>query len=265
MKLTVKLGGSILEDSGVRSAILAEIAGLRRQGHAVILVHGGGKALNRRLGELGLPSSFLQGLRVTDRKTLAVAVMVLAGEVNKRLVAELGCLGVETLGLCGADAGAVRCVGLADNPDDETGLGFVGRPTEINRRFFDLVLGAGMIPVVASIALGPEAQLFNVNADEMASICASGTGCEALVYLTDVEGVKGSDGAVLPDLDRQKVVDLRQAGVLSGGMLPKTRSCLEALERGVRSVFVLPGASPDILQKFISGNLTEGTCIHGND
>ncbi len=265
MKLTVKLGGSILEDLSIRRAILAQIAGLRRQGHDVILVHGGGKSLNRRLAQLGLPSRFLNGLRITDRETLAVAVMVLAGEVNKKLVSEMGSMDVPALGLCGADAGSVRCISLSENPESKGGLGFVGKPTEINREFFALILRAQIIPVVASIALGADAQLYNINADEMASICARGTGCEALVYLTDVEGVKGGDGTVVPELGRTEVQNLRKAGVLTGGMLPKTRSCLDALEGGVRSVFILPGSSPNILDKFISGKLMEGTWIHGND
>jgi acetylglutamate kinase len=265
LKLTVKLGGSILEESAIRQSILAQVAGLRRQEHDVILVHGGGKSLNRRLSQLGLPSRFMEGLRVTDKETLAVAVMVLAGEVNKKLVSELGSIGVQALGLCGADAEAVRCISMSERPESEVGLGFVGRPTGINREFFDLILGARIIPVVASIALGPDAQLYNINADEMASICARGAQCEALVYLTDVEGVKGSDGAVLPRLGRKDVEVLRKTGALSGGMLPKTRSCIEALDGGVRSVYILPGSSPNILVKFISGNLTEGTCIHGHD
>jgi acetylglutamate kinase len=265
LKLTVKLGGSVLEESSIRRGILAQVAGLRRQGHDVILVHGGGKSLNRRLSQLGLPSRFMEGLRVTDKETLAVAVMVLAGEVNKNLVAEMGSIGARALGLCGADGEAVRCVSLSESPESETGFGFVGRPTEICRELFDLILGARIVPVVASIALGPEAQLYNINADEMASICARGTHCEALVYLTDVDGVKGIDGSVLPELGGNDVKNLRETGVLSGGMLPKTRSCLDALEGGVKNVFILPGSSPNILDKFISGNLTEGTCIHGND
>jgi acetylglutamate kinase len=265
LKLTVKLGGSILEEATIRQGILTQVAGLRRQGHEVILVHGGGKSLNRRLSQLGLPSRFREGLRVTDKETLAVAVMVLAGEVNKKLVSEMGNIGLKALGLCGADVEAVRCVGLSERPESEGELGFVGRPAGINREFFDLILGAHIIPVVASIALGSDAQLYNINADEMASVCARGTQCEALIYLTDVEGVKGSDGAVLSELGSSEVKDLRETGVLSGGMLPKTRSCLDALEGGVRSVFILPGSSPNILDKFISGNLTEGTCIHGND
>jgi acetylglutamate kinase len=265
LRLTVKLGGSILEDSAIRHDILAQVAGLRREGHDVILVHGGGKSLSSRLSQLGLPSRFVDGLRVTDKETLAVAVMVLAGEVNKRLVAELGGFGVKTLGLCGADAASVRCVSLSEGPDSIDGLGFVGKPTGIDSGFFALLLGAQLIPVVSSIALGSGGQLYNVNADQMALVCAWGTKCESLVYLTDVAGVKGSDGSVLAEVGRKEVVRLRETGVLSGGMLPKTQSCLDALENGVKSVYILPGSSPNVLERFVSGKLTEGTYIHGND
>jgi acetylglutamate kinase len=265
LRFTVKLGGSILEDPSIRKSILVQIASIRRQGHEIILVHGGGKSLNRRLGQLGLTSQFVGGLRVTNAETLKVAVMVLAGEVNKELVAEMAALDVKSLGICGADAGAVTCDKLSDLPGQPAGLGFVGKPRGINRKFFDLILGAGLIPIVSSIAVGSDCKLYNVNADQMASICSWGTGCSALVYLTDVPGVRGEDGAVCRCLGRGGIEHLRESGILSGGMLPKTSSCLEALERGVPSVYILPGEKAQILQQFIAGTLKEGTIIHGND
>ena len=261
MRLTVKLGGSILEEPDVRAAILADITALWAEEHELILVHGGGKSLNRRLGQLGIASRFIGGLRVTDEATLSVAVMVLAGEVNKRLVAELHSLGVSAVGLCGADGGAVLCEPLAPAGDD---LGFVGRPVSVNRPFFELLLGQGLVPVVSSIGLGPAAQLYNINADQAAAACAWGARCAALIYLTDVPGVKGSDGKVLRSLNPGEIEVLTQSGVLSGGMLPKTRSCLEALDRGVRQVYIMPGVRTGILQSIVRGAVTEGTCIHAH-
>jgi acetylglutamate kinase len=265
VRITVKLGGSLLEDAGIRVRILEQIARIAAEGHQVILVHGGGKSLSRRLSQMQLPSHFIEGLRVTDAETLGVAVMVLAGEVNKTLVAELSRLGAKSLGICGADANAVRCVSVSGLPGFPEAIGFVGKPVEVNRGFFDLIFGYGLIPVVSSIAMGPDGQLYNVNADQMASACAFGTGCTSLIYLTDVPGVRDESGQVLGELDESEIMGLRSRGILSGGMLPKTSSCLEALKAGVGSVWILPGSSPDILTRFAGGTLTEGTKIHGNN
>ncbi len=264
MRITIKLGGSILEDAAVRSHILEQIARIASQGHEILLVHGGGKCLNRRLAQMQMQSCFVEGLRVTDAETLQVAVMVLAGEVNKRLVAEMSLLGIQALGICGADAGSVRCVRLSDLPGNPQGIGFVGKPTEVNVSFFGMILTSGIIPVVSSIALGPDSQLYNVNADQMAAACASGTHCDFLIYLTDVPGIRDGDGNVVADLGAPEIARMRAEGILSGGMLPKTSSCLEALEAGVGSVHILPGAGRNVLTNFFDGTRTEGTKIHGN-
>lgn len=263
MRITVKLGGSILEETAIRTGILSQVAAVAALGHEVILVHGGGKSLNRRLSQMQIESRFKEGLRVTDAATLEAAVMVLAGEVNKKIVSEMNHSGTHAIGICGADACAVRCIRLSDLPDSPSGIGFVGKPSEVNRSFFDQAFHAGWIPVVSSIALGPDGQLYNVNADQMASACASGAGCISLVYLTDVSGVKDEDGLVLHDLKESDISALRVQGIIKGGMLPKTSSCLEALTAGVRDALILPGSEPDILMKFINGTLTEGTHIHG--
>jgi len=265
LRITVKLGGSILEDAEIRMRILTQVSTAASRGHEVILVHGGGKSLSRRLSQMQMTSQFIEGLRVTDSETLQVAVMVLAGEVNKRIVAELSALGTSAVGICGADGGAVRCVQLSSISGQPAGIGFVGKPVDANRPFFDLLLGAGLLPVVSSIALGPDSRLYNVNADQMASACASGTASESLVYLTDVPGVRDARGSVLKTIGPNEIESMRSKGILSGGMLPKTSSCLEALGAGVASVHILPGAVPDILTRFLDGNIPEGTRIHGNN
>ncbi len=265
MRITVKLGGSILEDISIRMRLLAQVSGIARQGHEVILVHGGGKSLSRRLDQMQMKSQFVDGLRVTDADTLEVAVMVLSGEVNKRIVAEMSRLGTRALGICGADAAAVQCVDVSGLPGYPTGIGFVGKPVRVDGDFFDIIIKAGLVPIVSSIALGPDSQLYNVNADQMAAACASGTHCDSLIYLTDVPGVRDEEGRVLSQLGKTDILDLRSRGILSGGMLPKTSSCLEAMESGVESVHIVPGSSPDILVKFAEGILAEGTKIHGNN
>jgi acetylglutamate kinase len=154
MRITVKLGGSILEDSGIRMHILEQIASISSHGHEIILVHGGGKSMNRRLSQLQMTSDFIDGLRVTDAETLGVAVMVLAGEVNKKIVAELSRLGSPALGICGADAESVQCERLSGTPGYPEGIGFVGKPSKVNLSFFDMIIGTGLVPVVSSIAMG---------------------------------------------------------------------------------------------------------------
>jgi acetylglutamate kinase len=257
LRLTVKLGGSVLEDACIRRSILGEIAGLCRDGHEAILVHGGGKSLSRRLGQLGIASRFVDGLRVTDAETLSVALMVLAGEVNKRLVAELVSMGAAAVGMCGADASSVRCRPMPEQ------YGFVGRPESVNRAFFDLLLEARLTPVVSSIAVADDAGLYNVNADQMAAACAGATCCSALVFLTDVAGLKDADGQVVPALGAGGIRELRAGGVITGGMLPKTASCLEAIEGNVPNVYIAPGATPGILRSVVQGCPAEGTRIHG--
>jgi acetylglutamate kinase len=265
LRLTIKLGGSILEDMDIRTRLLGQVSEIAKQGHQIILVHGGGKSLNRRLSQMQMVSEFVEGLRKTDADTLQVAVMVLAGEVNKRIVAELSRIGTCAVGICGADADAVRCVSVDGLDGYPSGIGYVGKPTLVNRSFFDMLLNVGLTPVVSSIGLGADCQLYNVNADQMASACASGAGCASLVYLTDVPGVRDEDGVVLGDLGESEIMSMRSRGILSGGMLPKTSSCLEALTAGVNTVYILPGSSPDVLTKFVDGTLKEGTSIHGKN
>lgn len=244
--------------------LLEQISIVASRGHEILLVHGGGKSLNRRLAQMQIASKFIDGLRVTDAETLGVAVMVLAGEVNKRLVAELSRFDVGAVGLCGADAGSVRCLPVAGMAGYPEGVGFVGKPVAVNRDFFELLFERRLLPVVSSIALGPDGQFYNVNADQMASACASGTGCESLIYLTDVPGVRDENGLVLETLGEPEIERMRSEGILSGGMLPKTSSCLEALNAGVSSVLIVPGASQGVLVKYVDGTLKEGTRIHGN-
>jgi acetylglutamate kinase len=263
LRLTVKLGGSILEESGVRMRLLAQVSEIVKQGHQTILVHGGGKSLNRRLAQMQIASEFVEGLRRTDSETLAAAVMVLAGEVNKKVVAELARFQTRAVGICGADAQAVQCIPAEGLPGYPRGIGFVGKPAEVNGAFFDMLLGADLVPVVSSIALGPDCNLYNVNADQMASACAAGAGCSSLVFLTDVPGVRDENGSVMGQISEAEIMSMRARGILSGGMLPKTSSCLEALASGVKTVHILPGLSPDVLTKFVNGTLKEGTIIHG--
>jgi acetylglutamate kinase len=212
---------------------------------------------------MGIASRFAGGLRVTDRETLAVALMVLAGEVNKSLVRTIGSAGVRAVGICGADADCVRCERMQPAAGDSQDLGFVGVPVRIDRGFFETLLSSGLTPVVASLALGPDRQLYNVNADQMASTVAAGTGSQALLYLTDVPGVLDAGGKVIARLGSARIEDMLRDGLLTGGMLPKTSACLQAIRQGVGTVLVLPGRLPGVLSRFLAGQPAGGTQIHG--
>ncbi len=263
MRVTIKLGGAILEEEESRREVVHQLAEAALEGNEIIVVHGGGRSLTRRLQQLGIASRFAGGLRITDSETLAVALMVLAGEVNKTFVRTLGSAGVRAVGICGADADCVRCERMVSVGRGSEDLGFVGVPTRVDRGFFETLLSAGLTPVVASLALGDDRLLYNVNADQMASTVAWATGSASLVFLTDVPGVLDEEGRVIAHLGSAEIARLRQSGALTGGMLPKTSACLEAIGRGVETVHILPGRVPGILSRFFTGRTAEGTRIDG--
>ena len=267
MKLVVKIGGALLDQPEVVEQCAVCVAGLAAQGNKVAVVHGGGGELTRLLKRVGKQSQFVGGLRVTDAETRDFALMVLAGSVNKRLVAALGMVGQPAFGLCGGDGLTFRAKKLSNGAD----LGFVGEVVSVNAPALEAIWelrvppfqnqsGWGTpVPVIASIALGLDGEYYNVNADQMASACASALGADRLVFLTDVSGVWDAQKNVIAQLDGDGISRLRKDGVISGGMLPKLEACEKALEGGVNSVHILPGADPEALQQLRSGQIRMGT------
>ena len=247
--VVVKIGGSTF---GSGDTTLEDAAALRREGARVVIVHGGGAEITRWLGIHQVPSHFVDGLRVTDGAAIDVVVAVLAGVVNKRLVAELAQLGVPSLGLCGPDGGVL--IGEIENP----ALGFVGAVREVGTRVLETLLDAGLLPVIAPIARQRgTAQLLNVNGDTAAGEVAAALPGSRLVFLTDVAGVLDGDGRPIARLDADASTRLRDAGVLKGGMLPKIEACLRAAAAGARPVIV-DGRTPHALLN-ASGAAPAGT------
>src|SRR5580658_7125663 len=193
MKYVVKLGGAGLETPALLQGCVRAIVDLVRDGNHVAVVHGGGIQLTKMLKALGKQSEFVNGLRVTDAETRDVAVMVLAGRVNKALVAALGALGQPAMGLSGGDGLVFRARKKRTVPD----LGFVGEIAASDPRWIEAIWQLNGVPVLSSIALGFDGQYYNVNADEMAAACAIACRADALVFLTDVPGVRGADGEVM--------------------------------------------------------------------
>ena len=255
MKFVVKLGGVALENPETLEACCKGIHDLVQDGNQVAVVHGGGVQLTRTLAQMGKVSEFVSGLRVTDAETRDAALMVLAGRVNKSLVATLGKTGQPAMGLSGGDGHVFRARKKKTNPD----LGFVGEIAATDPRWLDAIWKMGAVPVISSIALGFDGEYYNINADEMASACATSTKADVLVFLTDVPGVKGADGNVMRWLSLAQVPELEKSKVVSGGMLPKLNACKEALLHGVKRVRILPAEAAASLPDLCTSRVNEGT------
>lgn len=236
----VKLGGSLLEDDALRAAALAAIADRFTAGERLVVVHGGGKRIDGFLARLGIPKRTESGLRVTDAPTLEVVVAVLAGVVNKSLVAELRSVGVISAGISGADGETLWAE--FHPPVAGVEFGYVGRVVFSNKALVNAVLAAGMLPLVASVAIGREGMLLNVNADAAAAAIAVGLRAKRLVFFTDVAGLLDEGGRVVTSLDARGARALLSTPAVSGGMRPKLTACVEALTAGVPEVVI---AGPD--------------------
>jgi len=255
MKYVVKLGGAGLENPSLLEGCTRAIAELVRDGHQVAVVHGGGVQLTRMLKALGKQSEFINGLRVTDAETRDVALMIFAGKVNKTLVAALGNIGQPAVGLSGGDGLSFRARKKRTGPD----LGYVGEIASSDPRLIEAIWQTGCVPVFCSMALGFDSEFYNINADEMAASCAVACRADALVFLTDVPGVKGVTGEVLRWLSIDQIAEMAKSAVISGGMLPKLSACREALLNGVKRVRILPAEAASSLPDLCSSRVAYGT------
>jgi acetylglutamate kinase len=255
MKYVVKLGGAGLENPALLEGCTRAIVELARDGNQVAVVHGGGVQLTRTLKALGKQSEFINGLRVTDAETRDVALMVFAGRVNKTLVAALGKLGQPAVGLSGGDGLLFRARKKRTTPD----LGFVGEIASADPRWLDAIWQLNGVPLLSPMALGFDGEYYNINADEMAAACAVACRADALVFLTDVPGVKDANGDVLRWLSIDQIAEMANSAVISGGMLPKLAACREALLNGVKRVRILPAEAAGVLPDLCSSRVAHGT------
>ena len=255
MKYVIKLGGATIENKELLRGCGKAIAELVADGNRVAVVHGGGTQLTQTLAQMGKESHFISGLRVTDEVTRDAALMVLAGRVNKSLVAAIGSHGQAAVGLSGGDGHVFRARKKNTSPD----LGFVGEIAAADPRWLDAIWTMQAVPVISSIALGFDGEYYNINADEMAAACAVCTSAENLIFLTDVPGVKDAAGNVLRWLTLDQISALEQQRVIYGGMLPKLNACREALTHGVKRVRILPAESVASLPDLCSMRVPDGT------
>jgi acetylglutamate kinase len=262
MKLVVKIGGQPADDGKLRHALARQIAELGRSGHQVVVVHGGGKLLTQTLARLGISTEFHEGLRVTDAATRDVALMVLAGIVNKQWVAELGSSGQPALGLCGGDARLVTARKLTlRSGDHRKDLGFVGRPQKVDPSILEMAFRGGIVPVVASLALGASGEYLNVNADDLASALAMALKAERLVFLTESGGVWDAQRHLLPRVNLGEIRRLIRTGIVRDGMIPKLQSCARLLRHEVGEIDILSPATPNGLVRTIVSGKCAGTRI----
>ena len=255
MKFVVKLGGATLENPALLHQCALAIAELVKDGNQVAVVHGGGVQLTRTLKQLGKNSEFVGGLRITDAETRDTALMVLGGQVNKALVGALGAHGQSAVGLSGGDGLIFRARKKRTAPD----LGFVGEIVSSDPRWLDAIWKMGSVPVLSSLALGFDGEYYNINADEMAAACAACCHADALVFLTDVPGVRGANGEVMRWLSVDQIPALTKNAVISGGMLPKLSACREALLQGVKRVRILPAEAAALLPDLCNSRVAQGT------
>lgn len=231
----IKFGGSLLTDRSARANFLKDVAKTVRSRH-VVLIHGGGPEINAALEKMGIPPRFINGRRVTDDATITVVENVLSGQVNKALVGELFSVGVSAVGVSGRDG---RLVCAKPVP----GLGRVGAPTRVEPGLLTTLLKEGFLPVVSSVASDQDGRALNVNADEVASAIAVSLRADRLIFLTDVAGVLDAAQRTIPVLKCRNIARLIDDGVISGGMIPKSLSCRQAIEKGVSEIDIIDGRS----------------------
>jgi acetylglutamate kinase len=248
VKILVKLGGTLLDAPESRAAVARQIASAGERGHQIVVVHGGGKQMTRYLADRGIESRFVNGLRVTTPETVDALLKVFAGSVNHELVASLNHAGAQAVGLSGIDAFLVEAEQM------DPALGAVGRVTGANPALLHLLAGAGYLPVVACVAGGRAGEVYNVNADQMASACAAAFEADRLIFLTDVPGVLDADKCVRPVLTAEDSERLIASGIATGGMQAKLDAALAALRAGVAEVCIAPGAADRVLDRLLEGD-----------
>ncbi len=239
--VVVKYGGNAMIDENLKQAVMGDIVLLSLVGVKVVLVHGGGPEINDMLKRVGKKSEFVDGLRVTDRETMDIVQMILSGKVNKDLVKLIETKGGHAVGLCGADGGLIKAKPLDDIH------GFVGEVTDIDPDPIIGVLDYNYIPVVSTIAIDDEGNSYNINADTAAASIAAKLNAECLITLTDIEGImrdKDDPTTLIKTMKTSEADELFESGVISGGMIPKVKGCIEAVENGVRKIFIIDGRIP---------------------
>jgi len=242
--IVVKFGGHAMGKQAYLDSFAADMMLLRQIGAQPVIVHGGGPQIGSMLERLQIESQFVNGLRVTDEATISVVEMVLSGAINKSLVASIIAAGGNAVGLSGKDGSLIKATKIASGNDEKAvDLGFVGTPSMVDPTVLYALIQAGMIPVIAPIGLGDGGMTYNINADTAAGAIAGAIGASRLLMLTDVSGVRDKDGQHISKLSLSKARALIKDGTVSGGMIPKVETCIEAVEKGAEAAVIMDGRS----------------------
>lgn len=265
----IKYGGHAMGDDALARDFARDVVLLKQVGINPVVVHGGGPQIGRMLDRLNVPTEFIDGLRVTDRATVDVVEMVLSGSINKQIVSAIHAVGGKALGLSGKDGNLIQARKLRRTKRDPDSniekildLGFVGEPSQVNPEVLEVFEDTDFIPVIAPIGIGPHGETFNINADTAAGAVAAAINASRLFLLTDVAGVLNRERQLVPQLTIDEARALTADGTITGGMIPKIETCLEAVEHGVDAAVILDGRVPHalLLEVFTEGGA--GTLIH---
>jgi acetylglutamate kinase len=266
--VVVKYGGHAMGDETLAECFASDIVLLEQSGVKPIVVHGGGPQIGKLLDRLHIRSEFADGLRVTDAATVEVVEMVLAGSINKQIVAAINKAGGRACGISGKDANlliAKKLERVVRDPNSHIekviDLGFVGEPEQVNPRIVEVIAGGDLIPVIAPIGVSREGVTYNINADTFASALASAMKAKRLLLLTDVAGVLDKNGALIPKLTVSEARALIADGTISGGMIPKVEGCIDVVESGVEGVVIINGKVPHAVLIELFTNHGAGTLI----
>lgn len=265
--VVIKYGGHAMGDQKLAQGFARDIVLIKQVGVNPIVVHGGGPQIATLLDRLNIETSFVDGLRVTDAATVEVAEMVLSGSINKKLVTDINHSGGKAVGLSGKDGNLLVARKLTKTRSSEGGsaeavdLGFVGEPYQVNPQVLTSIQGSDLIPIVAPIGVGEQGETYNINADTAAGSIAGAVEARRLLLLTDVAGVLDKDGNLVPRLTVSEARQLIDEGTISGGMIPKIETCIDAVEKGVDGVVILDGRVPHAILLELFTDSGAGTLI----
>ncbi len=260
--VVIKYGGNAMINEELKNRVMEDITLLKFIGLNPIVVHGGGPDISKALHDRGVKSRFVNGLRVTDETTVEVAQQVLIGKTNKEIVKLLNTKGGRAIGISGLDGSFIECEKQKAIVDgEEVDIGYVGKIKHVKRCILDLLCNDQWIPVIAPIGTDEEGNSYNINADTVASAVAAAVEAEKLMLLTDVEGIKDKDGNIVYEAGREKIEEMIEDGTINGGMIPKVKGCLDAIENGVTGVHIIDGRIPHCLLLEIFTKTGIGTLI----
>ena len=266
--IVIKYGGHAMGDKKLSSSFAKNIVSLKKLGINPVLVHGGGPQIGSMLDKLKIKSSFINGLRITSEEIVDIVEMVLAGSINKNIVSKINAVGGLAVGLSGKDANLIIAKKLISHIKDQNSniekvldIGFVGQPVKINSSIINTVSKAGFIPVISPIGLGEKGETFNINADTAAGSIASALKADRILLLTDVPGVLDKNKKLVSTLSKNQIENMINNNIITGGMIPKIKTCIDTLNSGTKAAVIIDGRVPNAILKEILTDVGSGTLI----